>query len=236
MVSQHRPGLDGLADGQVKVLFEQPEARIVNMREDNAAGANGDNHQLRADAGGGDQRRGDPARGDGGYGRRTQRDTQHRGDRPRHKQRRHVRFVHDRGDVFIHAAIHQHLLEGAAAADDQQHHGDDFNRRGQGIVDLLHGAAAVQTEGEQGNQYRNQGGHHRVAEELGNWQEGVAFRQDHLSHGAHRHQDHRNQRGPDADAKAGHLFFSEHFPGYAGLPGSAYLSLSGSAQTPVPPG
>ena len=181
------------------------------MGEDNAAGANGDNHQLRADAGGGDQWRGDPARGDGGHGRRTQRDTQHRGDRPRHKQRRHVRFVHDRGDVFIHAAIHQHLLEGAAAADDQQHHGDDFNRRGQGIVDLLHGAAAVQTEGEQGNQYRNQGGHNRVAEELGNWQEGVAFRQDHLSHGAHRHQDHRNQRGPDADAKAWHLFFSEHF-------------------------
>ncbi len=71
---------------RVKVLFEQPEARIVDVGEDNAAGANGDNHQLRAGAGGGDQRRGDPARGDGGYGRRTQRDTQHRGDRPRHKQ------------------------------------------------------------------------------------------------------------------------------------------------------
>ena len=119
--------------------------------------------------------------------------------------------MHDRGDVFIHAAIHQHLFEGAAAADDQQHHRDDFNRRSQGIVDLLHGAAAVQTEGEQGDQYRNQGGHHRVAEELSNRQEGVALRQDHLGHGAHRHQDHRYQRGPDADAKARHLFFCEHF-------------------------
>ena len=39
----------------------------------------------------------------------------------------------------------------------------------------------------------------------------MAFRQDHLRHGAHCHQDHRYQRGPDADAKAWHLFFSEGF-------------------------
>ena len=39
----------------------------------------------------------------------------------------------------------------------------------------------------------------------------MTFRQDHLCHGAHRHQDHRYQRGPDADAKARHLFFREGF-------------------------
>ena len=39
----------------------------------------------------------------------------------------------------------------------------------------------------------------------------MAFRQNHLGHGAHRHQDNRDQRGPDADAKARHLFFSEGF-------------------------
>ena len=101
--------------------------------------------------------------------------------------------MHDRGDVFIHAAIHQHLFEGAAAADDQQHHGDNFDRRGQRVVDLLHGTPTVQAEGEQGDENRNQGRHYRVAEELGNRQEGVAFRQDHLGNGTHRHQDHRYQ-------------------------------------------
>ncbi len=39
----------------------------------------------------------------------------------------------------------------------------------------------------------------------------MTFRQNHLRHGTHRHQDHRYQRGPDADAKARHLFFSEGF-------------------------
>ena len=39
----------------------------------------------------------------------------------------------------------------------------------------------------------------------------MAFRQNHLRHGAHCHQDNRDQRGPDADAKAWHLFFSEGF-------------------------
>ena len=108
------------------------------MGEDNAAGAHGDNHQFRAHAGGGDQRRGDTARGDSRNGGGTQGDTQYRGNRPRHKQRGHIGFMHDRSNVFIHAAIDQHLLEGAAAADDQQHHGDDFNRGGQRIVNLLH--------------------------------------------------------------------------------------------------
>ncbi len=39
----------------------------------------------------------------------------------------------------------------------------------------------------------------------------MTFRQNHLRDGAHRHQDNRNQRGPDADAKAWHLFFGEGF-------------------------
>ncbi len=39
----------------------------------------------------------------------------------------------------------------------------------------------------------------------------MTFWQNHLRDGAHRHQDNRNQRGPDADAKARHLFFSKGF-------------------------
>ena len=39
----------------------------------------------------------------------------------------------------------------------------------------------------------------------------MTFRQNHLRHGAHCHQNNRDQRGPDADAKAWHLFFSEGF-------------------------
>ncbi|SAF22480.1 Uncharacterised protein [Enterobacter cloacae] len=39
----------------------------------------------------------------------------------------------------------------------------------------------------------------------------MTFRQDHLRHGAHRHQNNRYQRSPDADAKARHLFFGEGF-------------------------
>ena len=39
----------------------------------------------------------------------------------------------------------------------------------------------------------------------------MPFRQDHFRHGAQRHQNHRHQRGPDADAKARHLRFAEGF-------------------------
>ncbi|CZV94309.1 Uncharacterised protein [Enterobacter cloacae] len=119
--------------------------------------------------------------------------------------------MHHGRDVFIHTAIDQNLLERTATADDQQHHGNDFDGRGQRVVDLIHGTTAVQAEGEHRDQHRNQRGHHRVAEELSNGQERVTFRQNHLCHGAHRHQDHRDQRGPDADAKARHLFFGEGF-------------------------
>ena len=119
--------------------------------------------------------------------------------------------MHHRGDVFIHAAINQNLFKRTAAADDQQHHGDDFDRRAQGIVNLIHATSTVQAEGEEGNQHRNQGSHNRVAEEFSHAQESMTFWQNHLRHGAHRHQHNRYQRGPDADAKAWHLFFREGF-------------------------
>ena len=39
----------------------------------------------------------------------------------------------------------------------------------------------------------------------------MAFRQDHLGDRTQRHQDHRDQRGPDAHAKARHFRFAERF-------------------------
>ncbi|MOA25002.1 hypothetical protein D3C78_1457040 [compost metagenome] len=39
----------------------------------------------------------------------------------------------------------------------------------------------------------------------------MAFWQNHFGNRTHRHQNNRYQRGPDADAKAWHLFFSEGF-------------------------
>ncbi|SAA08254.1 Uncharacterised protein [Enterobacter roggenkampii] len=181
------------------------------MRENHATGTDGDNHQLRAHARGGNQRRNDAACGDRCNGRRTQRNTQNRGNRPGHQERRHVGFMHHGSDVFVHAAVDQNLFERTATADDQQHHGNDFDGRGQRVVDLIHGAAAVQTESEHRDQHGNQRCHHRVTQEFCNGQERMTFWQNHLCHGAHRHQDHRYQRGPDADAKARHLFFGEGF-------------------------
>jgi len=46
--------------------------------------------------------------------------------------------MHHGRDVFVHAAVNQHLLERAAAADDQEHHGNDFDGRGQRVVNLIH--------------------------------------------------------------------------------------------------
>ncbi len=60
------------------------------------------------------------------YSRRAQRDTQNRRDRPRHQQRRDIDSDVSLKDRRVHAAIDQHLLERAAAADDQQHHGDNL--------------------------------------------------------------------------------------------------------------
>ncbi|CNU06987.1 Uncharacterised protein [Salmonella enterica subsp. enterica serovar Bovismorbificans] len=39
----------------------------------------------------------------------------------------------------------------------------------------------------------------------------MAFWQNHLGNRTHRHQNNRNQRRPDADAKARHLFFRKSF-------------------------
>ena len=36
-------------------------------------------------------------------------------------------FMHHRSDVFVHAAVNQHLLERTATADDQGHHGNNFD-------------------------------------------------------------------------------------------------------------
>ncbi|SAF77241.1 Uncharacterised protein [Enterobacter hormaechei] len=181
------------------------------MGENHAARTDRDNHQLRAYARGRNQRRNDTTRGNRRNGCRAQRDTQHRGNRPCHQERRYVGFMHHGSNVFIHAAVDQHLLKRAATADDQQHHGNDFDGRGQRVVDLIHGTTTVKTEGEHGDQDRNQRCHHRVAQEFRNGQERVTFRQNHLCYGTHCHQDHRHQRGPDADAKARHLCICEGF-------------------------
>ncbi|CZV39896.1 Uncharacterised protein [Enterobacter cloacae] len=108
------------------------------MRENHATGTDGDNHQLRAYARGRNQRGNDTASGDRRNGCRTQRNTQNRSNRPGHQERRHVGFMHHGSDVFVHAAVDQNLLECAAAADDQKHHGNDFDGRGQRVVDLIH--------------------------------------------------------------------------------------------------
>ncbi len=119
--------------------------------------------------------------------------------------------MHQPGNVFIHAAVHQHLLKRAAAANNQQHHGDNFNGIGDGAHDLIHAAAAIQTKGENRDQHRNQRSHNRIAKELGVGQQHMAFWQNHLRHRAQRHQNHRYQRGPDADTKARHLRFGKGF-------------------------
>ncbi len=97
------------------------------MGENDGAGTDCNNHQLRAYAGRRNQRRHYPTCGDSCNGCGTQRDTQDRSDRPCHQQRRNVRAVHHGGDVFVHAAINQNLFEGTATTDDQQHHRDDFD-------------------------------------------------------------------------------------------------------------
>jgi len=181
------------------------------VREDHATGTHCNNHQLRADACGGNQWSNDAACGDSRNGRGTQGDTQHRRDRPRHQDWGDVGVMHHGGDVLVHAAINQNLFERTATTDDQQHHGNDFDRGGQGIVNLIHGTATVQTEGEQRNQDRNQGRHDRIAEELSYAEHRMTFRQNHFTDGTQSHQHHRHQRGPDADGKAWHFCFGEGF-------------------------
>ncbi len=135
---QHRPGFDGLADSQVKVLFEQPEARIVHVRENHTTGTNRNNHQLRANTRRCNQRCRDTTRSDCRNGCGTQRDTQYGSNRPGHQQRRNVGFVHHGSNVFVHAAVYQHLLERTATTDNQQHHRNDFDGRNQRVVNLIH--------------------------------------------------------------------------------------------------
>ncbi|OMP13876.1 hypothetical protein COLO4_00758, partial [Corchorus olitorius] len=119
--------------------------------------------------------------------------------------------MHHAGDVFIHATVHQHLFKGATAADDQQHHGNDFDRVSDGAHHLIHAAATVKAKGEDGNQHRNQRRHDRIAKKFRIRQQHMAFRQQHFCHGTQRHQDHRHQRRPHANAKTRHLRFAESF-------------------------
>ena len=74
--------------------------------------------------------------------------------------------MHQASNIFIHAAVYQHLLERAAAADNQQHHGDDLDGITQRIHHLVHAAAPVQTKGEDADQYGNQRRHNRIAEKF----------------------------------------------------------------------
>src|SRR5471030_190106 len=119
--------------------------------------------------------------------------------------------VHDVGDIRLYTAFDQHLFKGTATADNQQHHGNDFDRLGDGFHHFGHGTATIQTKSEDSNQHRNQRGHHRITKEFRVRQNYVAFRQNHFAHRAERHQNYRYQRCSDAHAKAWHLFFGKSF-------------------------
>ena len=108
------------------------------MRENHTTGTHRNNHQLRANTRRCNQRCRDTTRSDCRNGCGTQRDTQYGSNRPGHQQRRNVGFVHHGSNVFVHAAVYQHLLERTATTDDQQHHRNDFDGRNQRVVNLIH--------------------------------------------------------------------------------------------------
>ncbi|MDT4837745.1 hypothetical protein FQZ97_714850 [compost metagenome] len=133
-----------------------------------------------------------------------------------------MRQVHD---GVAHLGAREHLLEGAAARDDEHDAGDGLEAFAQRVAQFLGIAPAQIHQGDGREQDAQQHGHQRVAQEGGGVHRGGILGQQHLGQRMHEHQQRGQQGRQHAQAHAGRA------AAFGLLPGRGELIEQGLVRT-----
>ena len=203
-----RPGLECFADGHAEILLDEPEARVVDMREEDRPRTDREDQETGLDRGHLPRERGHDARGSDGRDRRgTGCEADCDGDEPSGDERRNGGLLDPCGDDVGDARIDEGLFESAAGADDEEDacngpEGGSDHRR-----DVLGAATGDHSEDEDRHEDGEEQGDDRLTKEDGSPVDprprGVA--REGLDDGAAEHEDHGKEDDGDRGEEGGAL-------------------------------